>query len=68
MEQAQDAFGVVIYSSDEGKHYGNVGDPSIPSQFADAIGFVDGLDNLRGSNTPLRTVPGSPAALAGLFG
>jgi subtilase family serine protease len=64
VEQAQAAFGVVIYSSDEGKHYGNVGDPSIPSQFADAIGFVDGLDNLRGSNTPLRTVPGSPAALA----
>jgi subtilase family serine protease len=62
--QAQDAFGVAIYSSDEGKHYGNLGDPSIPSQFADAIGFIDGLDNLRASHTPLHTVPGSPAALA----
>lgn len=62
--QAQDAFAVAIYSSDGGKHYGNLGDPSIPSQFADAIGFVDGLDNLRGSHTALHTVPGSPAALA----
>ncbi len=64
ISQAQDAFGVAIYSSDEGRHYGNLGDPSIPSQFADAIGFIDGLDNLRGSNTPLHTSPGSPAALA----
>jgi subtilase family serine protease len=61
--QAQNAFGVAIYSSDGGKHYGNVADPTIPSQFADAIGFIDGLDNLRAGYTPLHTVPGSPAAL-----
>ncbi|HUY27565.1 MAG TPA: S53 family peptidase [Candidatus Binataceae bacterium] len=60
--QAQDAFGVAIYSSDGGKDYGNLADPSIPSQFADAIGFIDGLDNLRAGYTPLHTVPGSPAA------
>ena len=60
--QAQDAFAVAIYSSDEGKHYGNLGDPSVPAQFADAIGFIDGLDNLRAANTPLHMVPGSPAA------
>ena len=59
--QAQRAFGVAIYSVDGGKHYGNMSDPAVPSQFAPSIAFIDGLDNLRGSHTAMHVVPGSPA-------
>jgi subtilase family serine protease len=59
--QAQHTFEVAIKSADGGKHFGNVGDPAVPTQFASAIAFVDGLDNLRAWRTPLHTVPGSPA-------
>ena len=61
--QAQRAFGVAISSTDGGKHFGNVEDPQVPTQFAGAIAFIDGLDNLRGSHSPMHFVPGSPAAL-----
>ncbi|MGH7778626.1 MAG: protease pro-enzyme activation domain-containing protein [Candidatus Binataceae bacterium] len=64
--QAQDAFGIVIYTADGGMHYGNLADPSVPSEFVNAIGFVDGLDNLRGWHTPMRFVPGGPASDAKL--
>jgi len=61
IEQAQRAFNVAIYSADNGKHYGNLGDPAVPSQLAPSIAFIDGLDNLRGSHTGMHVVPGSPA-------
>jgi subtilase family serine protease len=61
VEQAQRAFSVAIDSVDGGKHYGNISDPAVPSQFAPSIAFIDGLDNLRGSHTSMHAVPGSPA-------
>ncbi len=61
VEQAQRAFSISIASPDGGKHYGNLGDPTVPAQFAGAIAFIDGLDNLRAAHTPLHAVPGSPA-------
>ncbi|HUY20604.1 MAG TPA: protease pro-enzyme activation domain-containing protein [Candidatus Binataceae bacterium] len=59
--QAEQAFGVEINSMDGGKHFANMKDPSVPVQFADAIGFIDGLDNLRGQRNPMHIAPGSPA-------
>jgi subtilase family serine protease len=48
--QAERAFGVAIRSTPDGQSYGNVNDPSVPAQFAGAIAFIDGLDNLRGGS------------------
>jgi subtilase family serine protease len=59
--QAERAFSVAIYSVDGGKHYGNMSDPAVPAQFASSISFIDGLDNLRGSNSTMHIAPGSPA-------
>jgi subtilase family serine protease len=61
VEQARNAFGVAINSSDGGKHYGNLGDPAVPAPFASSIAFIDGLDNLRGAHTSMHIVPGSAA-------
>ena len=60
--QAEHAFAVEIVSRDDGHHFANLMDPSVPAQFAGEIGFIDGLDNLRGSNVTMHIVPGSPAA------
>src|SRR5271163_937353 len=59
--QAEQAFGVEINSMDDGKYFANMTDPRIPSQFAGAIGFIDGLDNLRGWRDTMRVAPGTPA-------
>src|SRR6266852_4063281 len=55
---AEGAFATKIASSRDGRFYGNVSDPLIPSQFASAIGSVDGLDNLRHSQ-PVTMCPPS---------
>jgi len=59
--QAEHGFGVAIVSPDEGQHFANLTDPSIPSQFAGSISYIDGLDNLRGSSELMHIAPGSPA-------
>lgn len=56
--QAEKAFSVSIKSSDGGKHYANMNDPSVPSQFAKTIAFVDGLDNLRAGRTAMHVTLG----------
>jgi len=66
VDQAQRAFAVTIKSADSGKHFGNTGDPAVPAQFASAIAYIDGLDNLRAAHTPLHAVPGSAADSAGI--
>jgi pseudomonalisin len=62
--QAEHAFGVEIVTPDDGRHFANLTDPSIPVKFASAIGFIDGLDNLRGSGKTMGVVPGSAADLS----
>ena len=59
--QAEHAFAVEIVSRDDGRHFANLTDPSIPAGFADAIGHIDGLDNLRGWSSTMSIVPGSVA-------
>jgi subtilase family serine protease len=52
------SFGVRIVTVDHGIHYGNVNDPSVPAAVAGAIGFIDGLDNLRAARpAPLEYPP-----------
>src|SRR5713101_5236144 len=55
---AEGAFATKIASSRDGRFYGNVSDPLIPSQFASVIGSVDGLDNMRHSQ-PVTMYPPS---------
>jgi subtilase family serine protease len=64
--EADRAFGVAIYAVDGGKHYGNMSDPAVPAQFAPSISFIDGLDNLRGSNATMHIAPGSPRRCQGI--
>jgi len=59
--QAERAFGVEIVTPDDGRHFANLTDPSIPANFAGDIGFIDGLDNLRGAGKTMGIVPGSAA-------
>ena len=59
--QAERGFSVQIVSQDDGRHFANLVDPSVPAQFAGEIGFIDGLDNLRGSGKTMGIVPGSAA-------
>jgi len=59
--QAEQAFGVEINSMDDGRYFANMTDPRIPAQFAGAIGFIDGLDNLRGWRDTMRVALGTPA-------
>ena len=59
--QAERAFGIKIVSSDAGAHYGNTTDPAIPVTLAGTIGFIDGLDNLRGARSSLRKMSSKPA-------
>jgi subtilase family serine protease len=59
--QAEHGFGVPIVSQDYGRHFANLADPSVPAQFAGEIGFIDGLDNLRGAGKTMGIVPGSAA-------
>jgi subtilase family serine protease len=55
---AESAFVTKIGSSKDGRVYGNVSDPLIPPQFANVIGSIDGLDNMRHSR-PITTRPPS---------
>ncbi len=59
--QAEHTFATEIVSGDDGRYFANLSDPSIPADFAGEIGHIDGLDNLRGSASTMRVVPGSPA-------
>jgi subtilase family serine protease len=45
--QAEKVFAVHIAASSDGTVYANTNDPRIPAQFAEVIGMIDGLDNLR---------------------
>lgn len=40
-------FSTRIFSSEDGRYFGNAWEPSIPERFKDVIAFIDGLDNLR---------------------
>jgi subtilase family serine protease len=52
--QVQQAFGVAIVASRDGRLFANRSDPRIPARFAGIIAHIDGMDNLR------RFVPAGP--------
>jgi pseudomonalisin len=60
VQQAEKTFSVSIRSSDNGKHYANINNPSVPSRFAKTIGVVEGLDNLGSGQTTMQIVSGWP--------
>src|SRR5579872_171874 len=45
--QAEAAFATSIAASSDGVSFANTTEPQIPAQFADLIGSIEGLDNLR---------------------
>ena len=45
--QAEETFATTIAASPDGATYSNVVVPRIPARFAEVIGSIDGLDNLR---------------------
>jgi hypothetical protein len=45
--QAEETFATTIAASADGARYSNAAAPRIPARFADVIGSVEGLDNLR---------------------
>ena len=45
--QAEETFATTIAASADGASYANAAEPRIPARFADVIGSIDGLDNLR---------------------
>ncbi len=47
VSHAEQMFSTRIFSSADGRYFGNAWGPSIPERFKDVIAFVDGLDNLR---------------------
>ena len=44
--QAQNAFGVKIAASTDGRLYSNLADPTVPAELASVVESIDGLDNL----------------------
>jgi subtilase family serine protease len=64
--QVARAFSLKIVSSDAGAHFGNTTDPAIPAALTDAIGFIDGLDNLRGAPSSVRQMTAKPAVAISL--
>jgi len=49
VSQVRHAFGVEIYTSADGRYFGNTADPEIPASLAPFIAFVMGLNNLSAS-------------------
>lgn len=47
--KAESAFAVAMVASTDGELYANAGDPQIPTQFANIIGSIEGLDNIHHS-------------------
>ena len=45
--QAEETFATTIAASGDGARYANQSAPQIPARFADVIGSIEGLDNLR---------------------
>ena len=44
--QAQNAFGVKIAASTDGRLYSNIADPTVPAELASVVESIHGLDNL----------------------
>jgi subtilase family serine protease len=61
VEQAQRTFAVKIAGFGNGNAFGNTTDPSIPSQFANVIGAVTGMDNM------VHAAPASQLTNSGAF-
>src|SRR5579872_280721 len=57
--QAQRAFATHIMASPDGARFANSAAPQVPARFADVIGSIDGLDNLR-HYVPVTRAPSSP--------
>ena len=60
---AQETFATSIAASADGAKYSNLSEPQIPARFADVIGLIEGLDNLRHwmpiVGRPVKRVPAS---------
>ena len=60
--QAEDTFATTIAASSDGASYSNATAARIPARFADVIGSIDGLDNLR-HWVPITSRPPMPGGL-----
>ena len=64
VRQAEETFGTSIAASTDGARFSNASEPKIPSRFAEVVGSIDGLDNLRHWSRAASPLPGfssSPA-------
>ncbi len=61
VSKAEETFATTIAASSDGARFANTTAPRIPARFADVIGSLDGLDNLR-HWTPVTARPGSLGA------
>ncbi len=64
VRQAEETFGTSIAASADGARFSNASEPRIPSGFAEVVGSIEGLDNLRHWSrvaSPLPSFASSPA-------